>query len=43
MTYRAGTIGRSDEGDYGHSLDIAYEGIPNVEFIAVIDPDPEGR
>ena len=43
MTFRAGAIGRTGQGDYGHSLDIAYEGISNVEFVAVADPDSEGR
>ena len=42
-SYRAGAIGRTGQGDYGHSLDVAYQGIPNVEFIAVVDPDPDGR
>ena len=42
-TYRAGAIGRTGQGDYGHALDVAYEGIPNVEFIAVADPDLDGR
>ena len=42
-TYRAGAIGRTGQGDYGHALDVAYKGIPNVEFIAVADPDPDGR
>ena len=42
-TYRAGAIGRTGQGDYGHSLEVAYRGIPNVEFIAIADPDPDGR
>ena len=41
-TYRAGAIGRTGQGDYGHGLDVAYQGNPNVEFVAVADPDPEG-
>ena len=41
-TYRAGIIGRTGQGDYGHLLDTAYEGMPNVEVAAVADPDPEG-
>ena len=40
--YRAGIIGRTGQGDYGHALDTAYEGMPNVEVVAVADPDPEG-
>ena len=42
-TYRVGAIGRTGKGDFGHGLDVAYEGIPNVKFIAVADPDPDGR
>lgn len=42
-TYRAGAIGRTGGGNFGHGLDVAYEGIPNVKFIAVADPDPNGR
>jgi predicted dehydrogenase len=41
-TYRAGAIGRTGQGDYGHYLDVAYQDIPGVQFVAVADPDPEG-
>ncbi|MBI4531209.1 MAG: Gfo/Idh/MocA family oxidoreductase [Candidatus Latescibacteria bacterium] len=41
-TYRVGAIGRTGQGDYGHDLDIAYQDIPGVQFVAVADPDPEG-
>ena len=40
--YRAGAIGRTGKGNYGHNLDMAYQGLPDVEFVAVADPDPEG-
>jgi predicted dehydrogenase len=41
-TYRAGIIGRTGKGDYGHALDIAFHGIKNIECVAVADEDPEG-
>jgi len=40
--YRAGAIGRTGKGDYGHGLDTAYQGIANVEFVAVADEHSEG-
>src|SRR5215211_1529986 len=40
--YRAGAIGRTGQGNFGHQLDTAYQGIPNVDFVAVADPDPAG-
>jgi predicted dehydrogenase len=39
---RAGIIGRTGRGNYGHGLDIAYQGVPEVEVVAAADPDPEG-
>ena len=41
--YRAGAIGYTGEGNYGHGLHLAYHRLENVEFIAVVDPDPVGR
>lgn len=41
-TYRAGIIGRTGRGDYGHALDLAFHGIENITCIAVADEDPEG-
>ena len=40
---RAGIIGDTGRGNYGHGLDTAYHGIPGVEVVAVADPDPAGR
>ena len=40
--YRAAVIGRTGRGDYGHWLDTAFQGLPNVQYAAVADPDPEG-
>ncbi|MBM3278390.1 MAG: Gfo/Idh/MocA family oxidoreductase [Candidatus Handelsmanbacteria bacterium] len=41
--YRAAAIGRTGQGGYGHGLHIAYQGIDQVEFVAVADPDEAGR
>jgi predicted dehydrogenase len=41
--YRAAVIGRTGQGDYGHGLDVVYNGMANVQVVAVADPDPEGR
>ena len=40
---RAGIIGDTGRGNYGHGLDTAYDGISGVEVVAVADPDPAGR
>ncbi len=42
-TFRAAIIGHTGRGNYGHGLDIAFMGLPNVEIVAVADPDPAGR
>src|SRR4051794_7895950 len=42
-TYRAGAIGRTGGGNYGHGLHLAFKGIENVEFVAVADADEAGR
>ena len=41
--YRAAIIGRTGGGDYGHSYDEIFNGLPNVRVEAVADPDPAGR
>ena len=41
--YRAGAIGHTGAGNYGHGLHLAYRYLENVEFIAVSDPDHMGR
>ena len=41
--YRAGAIGRTGGGDYGHRLHLAYQGNDRVDFVAVADPDEAGR
>lgn len=40
--YRAGAIGRTGRGNWGHGLDTAFVGVPDVEFVAVADDDPDG-
>lgn len=41
--YRAGAIGLTGRGNYGHNLHLAYQEIDEVDFVAVADPDAEGR
>ena len=40
--YRAAIIGHTGQGNYGHGLDVVYADMPEVEVVAVADPDPEG-
>jgi len=40
---RAGIIGDTGRGNYGHGLDTAYDGVEGVEVVAVADPDSTGR
>ena len=40
--YRAGAIGRTGRGNWGHGLDTAFVGTPGVDFVAVADDDPDG-
>ena len=42
-TLRAGIIGNTGHGNYGHQIDTAYEGLSSVEVVAVTDPDTAGR
>lgn len=41
--YRAAIIGRTGRGDYGHGLDVVYNGMPGIVVAAVADPDSDGR
>ena len=41
--YRAGAIGRTGQGDFGHGLHLPYQRIDCVDMIAVADPDATGR
>lgn len=41
--YRAGAIGRTGGGNYGHGLHLGFLGAEQVDFVAVADPDEAGR
>lgn len=41
-TYRAGVIGQTGRGDYGHGLDEVYLKMDDVEIVAIADDNPEG-
>ena len=40
---KAAVIGHSGRGDYGHGLEGVFSNRPNVEIVALVDPDPQGR
>ena len=41
--YRAAIIGHTGAGDYGHGLDVIFNGRENIDVVAVADPDETGR
>ena len=41
--YRAGAIGRTGKGNFGHGLHVCYKQVDRVDFVAVADEDPTGR
>src|SRR5919108_4136519 len=41
-TYRAAAIGRTGRGNYGHGLDMVFVGIPQIEYVAIADENPDG-
>jgi predicted dehydrogenase len=41
--HRAAIIGATGKGDYGHGLDLIFHNLPDVELLALADPDPAGR
>jgi predicted dehydrogenase len=41
--YRAAAIGITGGGNYGHRLHLAFADLPNVELVAIADPDDAGR
>lgn len=41
--YRVGIIGRTGRGDYGHGLDVIWNGIDAAQVVAVADADEKGR
>ena len=40
--YRAGVIGHTGRGNYGHNLDTVYLGMEEVDLVAVADADADG-
>ena len=40
---RAAIIGHTGHGDYGHSLDLVFNGRENITVVAVADPDGPGQ
>lgn len=40
---KAAVIGLTGRGDYGHGLDLIFQGRPGIELVALADPDAEGR
>ncbi|MBL9166804.1 MAG: Gfo/Idh/MocA family oxidoreductase [Verrucomicrobiales bacterium] len=43
IRHRAAVIGHTGRGDYGHGLELIFQGRPGIELVAVADPDPAGR
>ncbi len=41
--YRAAIIGHTGVGNYGHDLERVYQDMPEVDVVAVADPDQQGR
>ena len=41
--YRVGVIGSTGRGNYGHSLDSAFQDVAGAEIVAVADPHESGR
>src|SRR5437016_5830749 len=40
---KGAVIGHTGRGDYGHGLEGIFSHRPNVEVVALADPDSEGR
>jgi predicted dehydrogenase len=40
---KAAIIGHTGRGNYGHELDVVFNGRDNITVVAVADPDPRGR
>ena len=41
--FKAAIIGHTGRGDYGHGLEGIFNNRPNIEIVALADPDPNGR
>jgi len=39
----AAIIGHTGRGDYGHGLDLIFNGRDNIELVGIADPVPDGR
>ena len=43
VRFRAGAIGHTGRGNFGHGLHLGFRGVDGVQPMAVADPDPAGR
>ena len=43
VRFRAGAIGHTGRGNFGHGLHLGFRGVDGVQPVAVADPDPAGR
>jgi predicted dehydrogenase len=41
--YRACVIGHTGRGNYGHGLDVCFQGFPNIRVVGLADPVEKGR
>ena len=41
--FKCAVIGHTGRGDYGHGLEGIFSNRPNVQVVALADPDSEGR
>lgn len=42
-SYRAAAIGNTGRGNHGHGMDLAWVGLPGVNYAVVADEDLSGR
>ncbi len=42
-SYRACVIGNTGRGNYGHGLDVCFQGFPNITVVGLADPNEKGR
>src|SRR5881392_2290382 len=40
---KAAIFGHTGRGNYGHGLDVVFNARPNIEVVAIADPDGKGR
>ena len=40
---KAVVIGHTGRGNYGHGLELIFDGLPSIEVVALADPDAPGR